>query len=420
MIIRKKTFILIITYFTAALVALGAYACVQSIEGTSYRRTAEYGYEHAFSEVVLAVGDLDTALKKASFAKGREISMSLCGDIYSSCLAAEMTMATLPFSSYELEKTASFIGVCGDYAASLLKSCAESGFGDTERENMSALSEISDGLKTELYALQSDVNNGDVALDAPEKLIQKDDGEALLSVRMKANEATLGELPELSYDGVYAVSETAAVKKPVSEEDAKAAAESFTGRSELKTELRYEDGSLCISFDGGTVTVNAEGKVTALSSERFVAGDIDDETLIKAAKEKLRALGFGNMRLMSSYRVDSVLTLGFAPVTDGGMLLRNAQVRLSMAADDASLYAYNASDYYENMESDGDLTPSVTKETAQNALPDAVTVTDCVLELCPTESSSRLCYDFSVTDETGKELHILVDAVTGHQFDIVL
>ena len=54
MYIRKKTFILIITYLTAAVVALGAYTAVHfGMEG-SYRRTAEYGYAHAFEEVVSA------------------------------------------------------------------------------------------------------------------------------------------------------------------------------------------------------------------------------------------------------------------------------------------------------------------------------------------------------------------------------
>ena len=48
MYIRKKTFILIITYLAAAVVALGAYTAVHfGMEG-GYRRTAEYGYAHAF------------------------------------------------------------------------------------------------------------------------------------------------------------------------------------------------------------------------------------------------------------------------------------------------------------------------------------------------------------------------------------
>lgn len=47
MYIRKKTFILIITYLAAAVVALGAYTAVHfGMEG-SYRRTAEYGYHSA-------------------------------------------------------------------------------------------------------------------------------------------------------------------------------------------------------------------------------------------------------------------------------------------------------------------------------------------------------------------------------------
>ena len=44
MYIRKKTFILIITYLAAAVVALGAYTAVHFDMEGSYRRTAEYGY----------------------------------------------------------------------------------------------------------------------------------------------------------------------------------------------------------------------------------------------------------------------------------------------------------------------------------------------------------------------------------------
>lgn len=97
MYIRKKTFILIITYLAAAVVALGAYTAVHfGMEG-SYRRTAEYGYAHAFEEVVGSVSALSDSLHRASYASGAELSGQLCADIYGSCLAAEMTMAVRRF-----------------------------------------------------------------------------------------------------------------------------------------------------------------------------------------------------------------------------------------------------------------------------------------------------------------------------------
>ena len=67
MYIRKKTFILIITYLAAAVVALGAYTAVHFDMEGSYRRTAEYGYAHAFEEVVGSVSALSDSLHRASY-----------------------------------------------------------------------------------------------------------------------------------------------------------------------------------------------------------------------------------------------------------------------------------------------------------------------------------------------------------------
>lgn len=417
--IRKKTFILLITYLTSAVIALGAYTAVMSAQGANYRRTAEYGYSNAFDEVVLAVGNLDTALKKASYAKGQEMSVALCGDIYSSCLAAEMTMAALPFSSFELEKTASFIGVCGDYAASLLKSHAQTGLGDEERGKMAELSEISDGLARELQALQNDIIGGDVIMDAPESLFYKDDEEGLLSVRMRAYEAVFAELPELSYEGVYTKTEDAAAGDRVSEKAAMSAAKKLVDKK-LEIEFEYEDGSRCFSFDGGTVIVSADGNVLSVSSSRSVAGDADDEELIAAAEKILLNAGFENMKLLQKNRSDSVLTAAFAPVTEDGTLISAATVRVSVAADDASLYAFNAREYYENFNTACDLTPTLTQKEAEAALPQGLTLKGCTLEVYATDGGSRLCYDFALVDEDGMALNILVDAASGKQIDIVI
>lgn len=417
--IRKKTLILTLSYITTAIVALAAYTCVQSAKCDNYRRTAEYGYENAFSEVVLAVTKLDGSLKKAAYATGAELSMELCGEIYSNCLAAEMTMAALPFSSYELERTASFIGVCGDYAASLLRTVAADGFGETERANMSALSEISDGLAKELSSLRASVNDGDVVMDAPEELIHRESDE-LLSVRMKAYEETFSRLPELDYEGLYTDPSMTAPDSIVSEAIARAEAERFTGEKKLQLEFMSEDGSRCFSFDGGTVTVNAEGKTLSLSSERSVAGDMDDDELTEAATAALDAVGLGGMRLSETYRVGSVLTASFIPVTDDGVLLYDAKVSVSVAADDGALYAFNAVAYYENVGISCDLNATVSREEAARALPSTVTVVDCSLELCTERGVRRLCYDFTVTTPSDTTLHILVDAHSATQFTIRL
>ena len=82
MYIKKKTFILIITYLSAAAIAFGAYSAVLSVGSAGYRNTARYGYEHAFGEVVTAAEKLSDALHRGAYATGAEMSASVCADVY--------------------------------------------------------------------------------------------------------------------------------------------------------------------------------------------------------------------------------------------------------------------------------------------------------------------------------------------------
>ena len=256
-------------------------------------------------------------------------------------------------------------------------------------------------------------------MDAPGEPYFDGDESSLVSSRMRAFEEDFGELPELSYDGVYAKAEKSAPDKTVSEEEALASAMEFTGRSDLQLEFAGENGSYCFGFEGGSVMVNAAGEVMSFSQNRSVAGDMSDEELIAKAEELLKNAGYPDMRLLSTYRINSVLTASYAPESSDGVLLDTEKVTVSVAADNGELYAFNATDYLENH---GTVLskPEITQEKAQLALPDTLTVTDCRLTLCPTYTSERLCYDFGCVSPDGDELRILVDASTGRQFEIVL
>ena len=203
MYIRKKTFTLIITYLTAAVVALGAYTAVHfGMEG-SYHRTAEYGYAHAFEEVVGSVSALSDSLHRASYASGAELSGQLCADIYGSCLTAEMTMAVLPFSTQELEQTAAFIGIAGDYARGSLRTSAQSGFDDAARRKLASLYKTAAALAQELPSeLRDEINDGEVLLDEPENVFA-DSGDRL-SASMLGIEDGIGAAELDGYDGKYA------------------------------------------------------------------------------------------------------------------------------------------------------------------------------------------------------------------------
>lgn len=341
MYIRKKTFILIITYLAAAVVALGAYTAVHfGMEG-SYRRTAEYSYAHAFEEVVGSVSALSDSLHRASYASGAELSGQLCADIYGSCLAAEMTMAVLPFSTQELEQTAAFIGIAGDYARGSLRTSAQSGFDDAARRNFASLYKTAAALTRELSELRNEINDGEVLLDEPENVFA-DSGDRL-SASMLGIEDGIGATELDGYDGKYAKTAQSTGKKPVAQSEAKAIAAEFFGLDEDKLEAEYsaENGTVCFAFNGGSVCVDAEGNVLSLSSERSVAGDMESSELEAIARDFLAAHGFGEMYLASSERYGSVQTMKFECVENGVRCIDDS-VRISVAGDYGDIYAFDA------------------------------------------------------------------------------
>lgn len=418
MYIRKKTFILIITYLTAAVVALGAYTAVHfGMEG-SYQRTAEYGYAHAFEEVVSAASSLSDSLHRAAYATGAGLSGELCADIYGSCMAAEMTMAALPFSTQELEQTAAFLGITGDYARSLLRISAQSGFDDDARQNFASLHKTAASLTQELRELQEAVNDGDVLLDEPENVFANSGNR--LSSSMLDMEDGIGKTELGSYGGKYASIAPNQNKTPIPQAEARTIAAEYFGFDEddLEAEYTAEDGTACFRFDGGSICLDADGNVLSLSSERSVAGDMDSSVLEQAARDFLSSHGFGEMYLASSERIGSVQTMKFECVENGVRCMSDS-VRISVAGDYGDIYAFDATEHVKAHGTYPKVSAAVSESAARAALPPTLTVLGAQLCYAPADDGSAvLCYGFDCTGFDGEDVFVLVDAQTGRQQNV--
>lgn len=417
--IRKKTFVLLMTYLIAAVVALSAYCLAQSTLGRNYRYTAEYGYEHAFGEVVRAADNLSRALHRGAYTTGAEMSAEVCADIYGNCLAAEMTMSALPFSTQELENTSGFIGIAGDYAQSLMRSCAADGFGDAERKNMAALYKTAKNIADSLEELSTDIDDGAVMMDAPENVYAANGGKTVSSAMLKLEEG-MEKAPELDYDGKYTVEECAACEDPISEEEALSAAAEFFGfdEAELETEYRTENGCTCLDFEGGNIIVDGEGNVLSMSSSRTVAGDMESSDLEKIARRFLEDKDFGELHLVSSERTDSVLNMKFEFV-DNGVRCEKDSVKIGIAADNGTVYYYDATEHVNNHCVHEAAEPGLSEAEASAGLPHELALRDAVLTYAKTSGGNeRLCYDFTCVGNNGEKVHIFIDADSGEQFRI--
>ena len=416
MYIKKKTFILIVTYLSAAALAFGAYSAALSINGAGYRYTARYGYEHAFGEVVTAAENLSDALHRGAYATGAEMSASVCADVYGSCLTAGMTMSNLPFSTQELENTARFIGVAADFSQSLMGS---GGFDDATRKSFAELYKTAEEITETLDELRDDIDNGTVKMDEPENLFGEA-GNSLLSTAMLEMESGLGELPELDYDGRYTKTAAEECADPITEDEARTIAADFLGLEgdEISLQYRSESGATSFEYKDKSLLVDGWGNVVSLSSSRIVTGDMPAEDMEKAAKEFLTKHGFDHMHLVSSERMGNLQSMRFERL-DGGVRCEKDSVRISVAADDGTVYSFDASGHYSDTQKHAKPKSIVTQTQAASALPKGLSAKPKGMVYAETAGGNeRLCYEFECESKNDDTLRILVDAETGSQYRI--
>lgn len=416
MYIKKKTFILIITYLSAAAIAFGVYSAVLSVGGAGYRSTARYGYEHAFGEVVTAAEKLSDALHRGAYATGAEMSASVCADVYGSCLTAGMTMSELPFSTQELENTARFVGVAADFSQSLMGS---GGFDDKTRKSFAELYKTAESITEALDAMRDDIDNGTVKMDEPEALFD-DTGASLLSTAMLEMESGIGELPELSYDGRYNKAAAEECKDPITEDEARTIAADFLGLEgdEISLQYRSEAGATSFEHEDKSILVDGWGNVVSLSSSRIVTGDMPAEDMEKAAKEFLTKHGFDHMHLASSERMGNLQSMRFEHL-DGGVRCEKDSIRISVAADDGTVYSFDASGHYSDTQKHAKPKSIVTQTQAASALPKGLSAKPKGMVYAETAGGNeRLCYEFECESKNDDTMRILVDAETGSQYRI--
>ena len=259
-------------YAAAAIAMLAVYSCVSHVRLENYRLIAKYSSQRAFEETAASVQELSEALGKGVYAVDAGMCAQVCSDIQAAAQSAEAAMATLPFTTQELSRTAGFLGTAGDYAMSLARQDGE--FTGEQRETLRSLSDKASEFSALLQELRGSINDGEVMIDRQERRLQNvgEDGGVTLSARLTEYEGDF-EMPDLpEYEGRYTASETAR-SGDMSDEEMLSAAASVAGvePEELKKEYGYEGESRLRCYSAGTkyILVSSAG-VESLTDSRLV------------------------------------------------------------------------------------------------------------------------------------------------------
>ena len=312
----KRAKIRLTTYICAAILTTGAYAFVSHSRLADYRLTARHSSQLSFQEMVGAVDAMSKALEKSLYATDGSMCSSICAQIYAGSQAAQATMATLPFSTQELERISGFVGLAGDYAYTLCREAAVNGFTDEQRQNLSAMAETAGTFAQALRTLQNNLNDGIISMDSRERELANvgiDSELTRLSAELKNTESQFPEGEQLVYDGKYSYEEEKQYQA-VSEEQTRQSAAEFLHVSpeQLRLEYEYEGGGRrCYSLDSRSICTDAMGVETMTDSRLVSERKIDTGAAEQIASEFLQRAGFENMQLSESREHGAVAAMCF-------------------------------------------------------------------------------------------------------------
>ena len=440
---RRRSVRLAIIYLSAAALSLGVLAGVQYERATRWQRQAANQYQHAFDELVTAMGEMDTALQKSLYATTPGMVNAVCTEVFGKAMTAQMSLGALPFHSEELERTSGFISRVGDYAFSLSRAAAGGSVYSPEAlESLRSLSETAGVLSGNLKSLQSELQSGRLQmgeLDAASHALLQTQAEALprLGDSMRLIEKEFPEVPSLIYDGPF--SEHLTGRKPralegmeeVDVEAARDAAASFLGvpRSRVFPTGDCAGDLPCYGFGtdapgGGTVYLSVTkqgGQVLSMLSSRPAANTgVSDEAAVEAAKAFLQRAGYADMAETYHMKQGGILTVNFA-FRQGEVLCYSDLVKVSVALDSGKVCGFEARGYLSAHCLRALPAPAVSAAQAAAAVPDSLQILSSQLALVPSDGQyETLCHEFKCAAADGRHYIIYVDALTGAQHKILI
>ena len=418
----KRAKIRLTTYICAAILSLAACSFISRSRLADYRLAARHSSQLSFQEMVGAVDAMSKALEKSLYATDGSMCSSICAQIYAGSQAAQATMATLPFSTQELERISGFVGLAGDYAYTLCREAAVNGFTDEQRQNLSAMAETAGTFAQALRTLQNNLNDGIISMDSRERELANvgiDSELTRLSAELKNTESQFPEGEQLVYDGKYSYEEEKQYQA-VSEEQTRQSAAEFLHVSpeQLRLEYEYEGGGRrCYSLDSRSICTDAMGVETMTDSRLVSERKIDTGAAEQIAAEFLQRAGFENMQLSESREHGALAAMCFVCTQEDAACLDSC-VNIAIALDDGSVYAFDATGM---RTSDEKLQWTVTKEEAEQNLPAGLSLLESrKVSYKSPGGSSVPCYELKCSNEKGGEVKLYINAETGKQQEIVI
>lgn len=426
----RRTKIRLLSFTLAAMAVATAFAWTSAIKVEAAETALSYTYRRSLAELADYVDNIDAALEKTLCSGTDEGTTLHAARVWRESAAAKACLAALPSMDGRLENTGKFLSQVGEYAYSLAnRASAGQAITAEERETLTTLSGYAASLREQLHGLLADLSSD--GYDAERLLTELEGGGGSPDTdSFTQMEGSYEDYPSLIYDGPFSdhlidgkakMLENAPV---LSQEEAEARVRSLT------------DGALsvCVGKREGTIPVylfqegdryleltEQGGYVLIYSNNRDVMKtEYSVSEGLTAARDFLKKHGYDQMTDTYYVEDSNTLLINFAALK-GNAVCYPDLIKVTVAMDDLSILGFEAAGYLANhTERDKPEEILPLSEAVKRVSPYLTIEGGQMAFVCPGGLTEYYVYEFQCRSESGRQVLVYVDAVTGREVDLLL
>lgn len=436
MYISKRCFVRIISFLTAAIIAVGVSAVLNMNSSEQYRRSFEQNMTRNVEDLSAEIDNIKNTLYKGMYAGTPEMMTQLSSKLWSDASTAKSSLAQLPISELHLENTYKFLSQVGNFSKSLAKRYSDGeALSKDDRKSLKTLSEYADRLAENMWNVEKRINSGELSFEKAVTEVQgaeNNEEPSYITEGFTDFEEGYDNYPTLIYDGPF--SDHILEKEPemlkgtteVTLSDALKKAEKACGTTGLThSDSNDEQGkmpSYIFTKDSTTIAVTKYGGYLSymLGDRKVSTRSLTALESVSKAKEYLTMLGINHITDTYYEISGNVCTVNFAG-TENDIIMYTDLIKVSVAMDNGDILSFDGRGYIANHKKRNLSEPKITAEQARKKISTELTVTDTSLAVVPSAGTNELfCYEFHCTSPDGRQMLIYINADTGREEQILL
>lgn len=434
--IRKKT--LIIFSILAVLTVLGLCAgllamdVIRKNERTEYQAQTAATWRQSVAELSEALSDLETDLQKGLYSSGDYQTVSWAARVFAEAGAARTALEALPVYELRLQATETFLNQVGEFTLEMArKQLRGETLTDGEEQSLKNLAARSQELADEVLTVSERIADENPGYEEMQKLLlPSEEGEDKTEFE-SLEEIFAGDDP-LTYDGEHSAwresrksqwletlpATEAQELKAISAKYLSVSAEELTEGGRFDTPFlfrEYQQGETIVAVTERGGLLYGLSRLREVSESKLSV----DETLTMG-REGLAELGYESMEPVSWTASENTLSAVYV-LRQNGVLVYSDRISITLAMDNGEIMTVNALEYLLAHNPRRDVSYALSKDAAAAVLREDLTVETADLVCVPGgDGSERICWQFTVHDDTETRVMVFVNARTKVEEEILI